>query len=162
MSEKGEKLERVEQIEKTDSEDGKHDITVESASVTSRELDSLDLDPAAQFLFEHKDVDTSQVNIDKLRHKIDRNVVSIMALCFIMQFLDKAVYNVSHFVCSGSLIINVKYQYTAVMGLKEDLHFQGNDFSHVATAYAVGHLVMQFPNGMFRLSTQMRAKLNSS
>jgi hypothetical protein len=33
------------------------------------------------------------------------------------------------------------------MGLKEDLEFKGNDFSNVASGYAVAHLIMQIPNG---------------
>jgi hypothetical protein len=36
----------------------------------------------------------------------------------------------------------------AVMGLKKDLKFKENEFSHVASAYAIAHLVMQGPNGM--------------
>jgi expansin (peptidoglycan-binding protein) len=38
-------------------------------------------------------------------------------------------------------------KFTAVMGLKKDLNFKGNEFSHVASAYAIAHLVMQGPNG---------------
>jgi hypothetical protein len=34
------------------------------------------------------------------------------------------------------------------MGLKEDLKFKGNDFSNVASAYAIAHLLMQIPNGI--------------
>ncbi|KAF2673864.1 MFS general substrate transporter [Microthyrium microscopicum] len=125
-----EKLERVEQVEETGSDEGKSPKVVgESNSITSEELKDDNLDPAASFLFIHKDVDTSHIDISKLRHKIDRNVVSIMAACFIMQFLDKAVYN-----------------YTAVMGIKKDLKLKGNEFSHIASAYAVAHLLMQVPN----------------
>jgi MFS family permease len=32
------------------------------------------------------------------------------------------------------------------MGLKQDLNFKGNDFSNVASASAIAHLVMQLPN----------------
>jgi hypothetical protein len=35
----------------------------------------------------------------------------------------------------------------AIMGLKKDLKFKGNDFSNVASAYAIAHLLMQGPNG---------------
>jgi hypothetical protein len=76
------------------------EIKIEAASVDSKDLQNLDLDGAARFLYEHQHLDISDVNITKLRHKIDRNVVSIMSLCFIMQFLDKAIYNVSS--CHGS------------------------------------------------------------
>ena len=91
--EKGHRVEKIEQVESAELEKG-HTVQIENESITSKDLEEKDLDAAAQFLFEHKDVDISHVNIDKVRHKVDRNVVSVMALCFIMQFLDKAVYNV--------------------------------------------------------------------
>lgn len=69
--------------------------SVNTASVAWEDLQKLDLDTAAQFLHEHHGLDTTDVNITKLRHKIDRRIVSIMCLCFTMQFLDKAIYNVS-------------------------------------------------------------------
>ena len=91
----GDKGHHVETIEDLESiEEKRHTVQLENESITSKDLQENDLDAAAQFLFEHKDADISHINIDKVRHKIDRNVVSIMALCFIMQFLDKAVYNV--------------------------------------------------------------------
>jgi hypothetical protein len=55
------------------------------------------LDAAATFLSVHKDLQTSHINIDKLRHKIDRNVVSVLCALFILAFLDKAIYNVCQF-----------------------------------------------------------------
>jgi hypothetical protein len=51
------------------------------------------VDEAGTFLAEHKDVDTSHIDIKKLRHRVDRNVVSILCLLFILAFLDKAIYN---------------------------------------------------------------------
>jgi hypothetical protein len=53
------------------------------------------LDAAATFLAQHKEVETSHINMTKLRHKVDRNVVTILCLLFILAFLDKAIYNVS-------------------------------------------------------------------
>jgi hypothetical protein len=79
--------------------DKKEGVILETENVldtTLEEEEQADLDEAARFLELHKDLDTSHIDISKLRHKIDRNVVSLLCLCFIMQFLDKAVYNVSH------------------------------------------------------------------
>jgi hypothetical protein len=45
------------------------------------------------------------------------------------------------------------------MGLKTDLKFKGNDFSHVATAYSIAHLVMQAPNGKVKLPTMLQKVL---
>jgi translation elongation factor P/translation initiation factor 5A len=91
----GEKLqeERNEDIEAVNV--NKETIHVEASSIDSKDFQNLDLDGAAKFLYDRQDYDTSEIDIKKLRHKIDRNVVSIMSLCFIMQFLDKAIYNVS-------------------------------------------------------------------
>jgi hypothetical protein len=35
------------------------------------------------------------------------------------------------------------------MGIKKDLNFKGNDFSNIASAYAIAHLLMQGPNGRY-------------
>ena len=94
MASTAEKVEKIEQIEKIDILEHKDGLTVDEVSVGSELLDTSQLDPAALFLSENRDLDTSHINISKLRHKIDRNIVPIMALCFFMQFLDKAIYNV--------------------------------------------------------------------
>jgi hypothetical protein len=76
-------------VEKTET------VRIEAENESLESQESKDLDAAAKFLAEHGDIDTSHIDINKLRHRIDRNVVSIMCAVFIMQFLDKAVYNVS-------------------------------------------------------------------
>jgi hypothetical protein len=78
-----------------DKTEGVISKTENVSNTTLEEEQPPDLDQAARFLEIHKDLDTSHIDISKLRHKIDRNVVSLLCLCFIMQFLDKAVYNVS-------------------------------------------------------------------
>jgi hypothetical protein len=67
----------------------------ENLSISSSEEPKKDFDAAGKFLHDHKDIDSSEVDIAKLRHKIDRHVVSCLCLVFIMTFLDKAIYNVS-------------------------------------------------------------------
>lgn len=72
-------------------------ITQDESISVSPSLESQDnpkLDSAAKFLYENKDVEYSHIDLAKLRHKIDRNVVSILCLTYIMAFLDKAIYNV--------------------------------------------------------------------
>jgi hypothetical protein len=80
--------------EPADREKLETELIEENVSLESQDIKDI-LDPAARFLQEYGDIDTSHVDISKLRHKIDRNVVSILCAVFIMQFLDKAVYNVS-------------------------------------------------------------------
>jgi len=91
--EKLDKLE-VEKIDTAEKRDPSISVKEDVESLETTIADGLDLDPAARFLSAHKDVDTSHINMDRLRHKIDRNIVPIMCLTFIVQFLDKAVYNV--------------------------------------------------------------------
>jgi hypothetical protein len=69
-------------------------VEEENVSISSGEL-KRNLDGAGKFLADHADIDTSDIDINKVRHKIDRNVVSCLCLVFIMTFLDKAIYNVS-------------------------------------------------------------------
>jgi hypothetical protein len=83
----------------------KGSAVVQEETVSIEEQKPQGLDEAAAFLETHKDLDTSHIDISKLRHRIDRNVVSLLCLCFIMQLLDKAIYNVGiKIFCSGTLI----------------------------------------------------------
>jgi hypothetical protein len=61
----------------------------------AQEKEKYDLDNAAQFLAEHGHLDTSHIDLKALRRKSDFNVIGICCLVFIMQFLDKSIYNVS-------------------------------------------------------------------
>lgn len=57
-------------------------------------VDPYKLDVAAKFLDEHYSLDTSQVDLKRLRRKIDWNILPIMVACFLCQYLDKSIYNV--------------------------------------------------------------------
>jgi hypothetical protein len=83
-------------VENLDLEEKKAGVVVEAEniSIDSGELKH-ELDGAGKFLQDHKDIDISGVDINKLRHKIDRHVITCLCLVFIMTFLDKAIYNVS-------------------------------------------------------------------
>ena len=61
----------------------------------AQELEKHDLDRAAKFLAEQGHIDTSHIDLKKLRRKTDFNVIGLCCLVFIMQFLDKSIYNVS-------------------------------------------------------------------
>jgi hypothetical protein len=71
-------------------------VEEENISVSSGEPKT-ELDGAGQFLELHKDIDISEVDIEKVRHKVDRNIVAWLCLVFIVTFLDRAIYNVSMF-----------------------------------------------------------------
>ena len=55
-----------------------------------------DVDAAWKFLDANRDkTELDQVNMAKLRLKIDWHIVPLMFLCYTMQFLDKVILNVS-------------------------------------------------------------------
>jgi hypothetical protein len=79
-----------------DLEEKKAGVVVEEENISiSSAEQKREIDGAGQFLQEHKDIDISGVDINKLRHKIDLHVISCLCAVFIMTFLDKAIYNVS-------------------------------------------------------------------
>jgi predicted MFS family arabinose efflux permease len=97
-----------------------------------------DVDSAWQFLNDHREA-TSQdgtageeINVDKLRRKINYRIVPLMFCCYTMQFHDKVILN-----------------YAAVMGLPKDLNLKGNEFSNIATFLFVGLLAFEIPNTYF-------------
>jgi hypothetical protein len=77
----------------------KEDIVTKEENISIEEqkpeINGQILDAAAKFLAEHEEIETSHINITKLRHKIDYNVITVLCLLFILAFLDKAIYNVS-------------------------------------------------------------------
>lgn len=92
------------------------------------------VDAAWTFLDRHRDVAAGDipVDIDALRRKIDWRIVPLMFCCYTMQFLDKVILN-----------------YSAVMGLNQDLKLKGNEFSNIATFLFVGLLCFEVPNIYF-------------
>jgi hypothetical protein len=93
--------------------------------------DALDMDDAWNYLNRHVDtvLEISDVDISRLRRKIDWRIVPIMFGCYTVQFLDKVILN-----------------YAAVMGLQKDLNMKGNQFSNIATFLFVGLLCFEVPN----------------
>ncbi|KAI8312957.1 hypothetical protein K4K61_009346 [Colletotrichum sp. SAR11_59] len=88
------------------------------------------VDAAWKFLNDHREAggDTSSVDINALRRKIDWHIVPLMFGCYTMQFLDKVILN-----------------YAAVMGLNKDLKLVGNDFSNIATFLFVVYFLQMVP-----------------
>jgi hypothetical protein len=100
-------------------------------TTTHTSSDDSNVDEAWKYLNTHTTTTTAINNVDiaKLRRKIDWHIVPIMFACYTMQFLDKVILN-----------------YAAVMGLQKDLHLKGNEFSNVATFLFVGLLCFEIPN----------------
>lgn len=56
------------------------------------------VDDAALYLKDHQnEALDSQVDLSALRRKIDRRLMPYMFCCYVLQFLDKVMLNVSHF-----------------------------------------------------------------
>ncbi|KAK5233269.1 hypothetical protein LTR47_005766 [Exophiala xenobiotica] len=64
----------------------------------------------------------------KLLRKIDLTIVPCMIAVYFLQYLDKTTIS-----------------YTAVMGLREDTHLHGQDYSNIAMMFYVGFLAAEFP-----------------
>lgn len=54
-----------------------------------------------------------------------------MAVSYMFQYLDKTALS-----------------FTAIMGLRDDLHLSGSDFSWASSIYYFGYLVASYPVGM--------------
>ncbi|KAH0049386.1 hypothetical protein KCU60_g24974, partial [Aureobasidium melanogenum] len=63
--------------------------------------------------------------------KIDWRIIPTLLLAYFLQFLDKVAVN-----------------YANVMGLQKDLNMQGQDFSWTATAFFIGYIVAEWPQGI--------------
>ncbi|KAH0331545.1 MFS general substrate transporter, partial [Aureobasidium melanogenum] len=66
-----------------------------------------------------------------LVRKIDWRIIPTLLLAYFLQFLDKVAVN-----------------YANVMGLQKDLNMQGQDFSWTATAFFIGYIVAEWPQGI--------------
>ncbi|KAL1992843.1 hypothetical protein VTN49DRAFT_3599 [Thermomyces lanuginosus] len=87
-------------------------------------------DAAGKYLQEHADnAAADSVDLKKLRAKIDWHIVPLMFLCYFLQFIDKVIIN-----------------YAGVMGIRDEIHLVGNDFSNAATIFFIAYLVFEVPN----------------
>ncbi|UNI17597.1 hypothetical protein JDV02_003929 [Purpureocillium takamizusanense] len=71
-----------------------------------------------------------EARLRAIRRKIDWAIMPLMFLCYFLQFLDKVLVN-----------------YANIMGMSESLHFRGDDFSWMATAFFIGYAVAELPQG---------------
>ena len=74
------------------------DVATAQTTTTAPSTGADGLDDAFKYLqiLEHRNLDTSDVNLRALRRKVDWRILPIMFLCYSMQFLDKVNLNVSY------------------------------------------------------------------
>lgn len=115
------------------------------------------VDDAVVYLKDHQnEALDSQVDLSALRRKIDRRLMPYMFCCYVLQFLDKVMLNVSLTFNStiwNMLLMQGCIQYAAVMGIKKDLGLVGNEFSNVATWVFIAYLIAEVPNGAYFYSS---------
>jgi hypothetical protein len=70
-----------------------------SEYLAQADAEKRNVDAAWKFLNEHNgaNVTTENVDIGKIRRKVDWRIVPLMFACYLMQFLDKVILNVSIF-----------------------------------------------------------------
>ncbi|KAF4550708.1 Allantoate permease-like protein [Elsinoe fawcettii] len=112
------------------------DPDIEVAEVKSISL--RDADEALAFLSNHPDADEvtihAQAILDdpirqaKLLRKIDLTICPLLAACYFLQFLDKTTLS-----------------YTAIMGIRQDTHLVGQDYSNLSMLFYIGFLATEFP-----------------
>ncbi|KAK5268381.1 hypothetical protein LTR99_004214 [Exophiala xenobiotica] len=107
-------------------------------ALTSLQIDVKDADEAFAFLRDHPNADAvtqeaiailaDATKARQLLRKIDWAILPCMIATYFLQFLDKTTIG-----------------YTAVMGLREDTHLVGQDYSNVAMIFYIGYLAAEFP-----------------
>ncbi|PSK51840.1 High-affinity nicotinic acid transporter [Elsinoe australis] len=118
----------------TPSPDNATDFEVaEVKSITLR-----DADEALTFLSNHPQSDEvaiqGQAILDdpvlheKLLRKIDFTICPLLACVYFLQFLDKTTLS-----------------YTAIMGIRQDTHLVGQDYSNLSMLFYIGFLATEFP-----------------
>lgn len=124
----------------TSSDSGKHhpfadldgrkqSITTDSGIISVQSLK--DADEALSFLENHPrsaqvrqeglEILDDPVRLQNLVRKIDYTIAPLLAAVYFLQFLDKTTLS-----------------YTAVMGIREDTHLKGQDYSNLAMLFYVG------------------------
>lgn len=80
---------------------GSETDTTLPASLTVLAQHNNDLDDAFKYLHDHGNAESTDIDLATLRRKIDWRIVPIMFVCYVLQFVDKVVINVS---CNTQLL----------------------------------------------------------
>jgi MFS transporter, ACS family, allantoate permease len=72
-----------------------------------------------------------EFNEKKVLRIVDRRILPILCSVYFLQFMDKIILN-----------------YAKVMNLEEDLHMDSDDFPWAGTAFFIGYMVAELPQGV--------------
>ncbi|EPE24797.1 MFS general substrate transporter [Glarea lozoyensis ATCC 20868] len=102
-------------------------------SIPSESINSSHVDDALKYLHSvgnAGDVSFTAQDEKQVVRKIDWMLLPLMAAMYNIQYLDKTILN-----------------YANVMGLAKDTNTSASQFSYLATAFYVGYLICEFPQG---------------
>lgn len=102
------------------------DDKVDPSPSTSRS----DLDDDYALYKRSGEQDSNPAEAKKVLRKIDRRIVPILFMIYLLQYLDKNGIN-----------------YASAYGLRKDTHLQGQDFSWLGSIFYFGYLWAQYPAG---------------
>lgn len=125
------------------------------AALGTLEIDTKNADEAFSYLRDHPNADlvrqealailNDPERLKKLVRKIDFTIVPCMVAVYFLQFL----WVWSSFTSSPELMLwfrdKTTISYTAVMGLRQDTHLVGQDYSNVSMMFYIGFLVAELP-----------------
>ena len=87
-----------------------------------------DGDVAMNYTMDEKEVEMDEATNKRILRKIDMYLMPVMCLLYCFQFIDKMANS-----------------FASIMGMREDLHMVGNQYSWSGTSFYLGYLVLEFP-----------------
>ncbi|KAL4780385.1 allantoate permease [Aspergillus varians] len=105
-----------------------HELESEKPMANGRVI--ADVDAALQYIGDDDTPPMTAEDEKRLVRKIDLSIVPLMFGCYFLQYLDKTLIN-----------------YANIMGLKDDTHISGDQFSQLALVFYVTYLGFEFPTG---------------
>ncbi|KAK2594721.1 hypothetical protein QQS21_007571 [Conoideocrella luteorostrata] len=104
------------------------------------------ISPAEEVKFDDASNETLSPDEDKrLLRKIDRWLLPVMAFSYLFQFLDKTSLGA-----------------TAILGIRDDLHLTGSEYSWASAIYYFGYLVASYPAAIFMVRWKVGKVITAS
>ncbi|TQV99420.1 allantoin permease [Cordyceps javanica] len=108
-----------------------HDDYPQDPEAAKSNVKASDMDAALKFINHADDLPPMTPEDEKrLVRKIDWSIMPLMFGCYFLQYTDKTLIN-----------------YANIMGLQQDTHIDGNQFSQLALIFYVTYLAFEFPAG---------------
>ncbi|KAJ5142144.1 uncharacterized protein N7443_006858 [Penicillium atrosanguineum] len=102
-----------------------------TASPTNSTAVSSDRDDNYAFYRQHQDIEYTPEEAKKTLRKIDRQLIPLLFVIYMIQYLDKNSIN-----------------FASVYGLKAGTHLTGQDYSWLSSIFYFGYLIAQWPAGL--------------